>query len=102
MAAVKSGVGREEAHEVIKRHAVSEALRLRQSDDGGNRLAELIADDPVFAQAGIKLADIAEIWKDKVRFTGRAREQIAATRTRANALLSKYAGEAKYEPGDIL
>ena len=43
MSAVKAGAGREEAHEVIKDHAVAAALQMRQGGD--NDLVTRLADD---------------------------------------------------------
>lgn len=102
MQAVKAGVGRETAHEVIKRHAVAEALRLRQGGAADNQLLARIAEDPAFKDAGIERDDLDAILSDKVRFIGRAREQIGAVCARAETLVAKYAADAAYEPGDIL
>jgi adenylosuccinate lyase len=102
MHAVKAGIGREAAHEAIKRHAVAEALRLRQGGSDGNRLADLLAEDPVFREAGVGRNDLQEILSDKARFIGRAREQIDAVRAKAEPFLKKFAADAAYEPGDIL
>jgi adenylosuccinate lyase len=102
MQAVKAGVGREIAHEAIRRHAVAEALRLRQGGPGDNRLADLIAGDPVFVKAGIGRKEINAVLSDKPRFAGRAREQIEAVCSRAKALLGAYPADAAYEPGDVL
>jgi adenylosuccinate lyase len=102
MHAVKAGIGREAAHEAIKRHAVAEAVRLRQGSSDGNRLADLLAGDPVFRKAGVGRNDLQEILSDKARFIGRAREQIAAVRAKAEPFLKKFAADTAYEPGDIL
>ena len=45
MAAVRAGVGREEAHEVIKEHAVAVALAMREQGAEGNDLLERLAAD---------------------------------------------------------
>ncbi len=46
MAAVRAGVGREVAHEVIKEHAVAVALALREQGAEGNDLLDRLAADP--------------------------------------------------------
>lgn len=102
MQAVKAGVGRETAHEVIKKHAVAEALRLRQGGPGENRLADLIADDPAFKKVGIGRDDIRAILADKARFIGMAREQIEKVCSKAKPFIDKHSVHAGYEPGDIL
>jgi adenylosuccinate lyase len=48
MHAVRSGMGREMAHEIIKEHAVAAALRLRQGDGDGRLLLQLLSDDQRF------------------------------------------------------
>ena len=75
MAAVRAGVGREVAHEVIKEHAVAVALAMREEGKQDNDLVErLAADDrlPLDAEALRALLD------EKLSFTGTAGAQVAA------------------------
>ncbi len=102
MLAVQAGVGREEAHEVLKKHAVAEALRLRQTGAGDNRLAERVAADPLFQTAGLRLESLRAVLSDVTHFPGRAKQQIEAVCSRTDAMVRKYATEAAYEPGAIL
>jgi adenylosuccinate lyase len=46
--AVRNGLGREEAHELVKEHAVRAALALRRGDDGGALLLDGLAADERF------------------------------------------------------
>ena len=101
MTALKAGVGRETAHEAIKRHAVAEAMSMREKG-APPRLAERLAGDAVFQKAGITENQIKGILADKQHFVGNAAEQIKRVRTKASPLLERYAEEAQYEPGDIL
>lgn len=48
MHAVRSGIGRETAHEIIKEHAVAAALQLREGKGDGRLLLQLLADDQRF------------------------------------------------------
>lgn len=48
MHAVQQGVGRETAHEIIKTHAVSSALEMREGKPGGELLMSKLAADPTF------------------------------------------------------
>ncbi len=48
MHGVRSGLGREEAHELIKDHAVASALAMRRGADGGEHLLQGLADDARF------------------------------------------------------
>ena len=49
MGAVRAGVGREVAHEVIKEHAVAVALEMREQGTTGNDLLDRLAADPRLA-----------------------------------------------------
>ena len=101
MTAIKAGVGRETAHEAIKRHAVAEAMAMRERG-AAPRLADKLAGDAVFKAAGITENQIKNILADKQHFVGNAAEQIERVRTKASPLLERYAEDAQYEPGDIL
>lgn len=102
MLATKAGVGRETAHEAIKKHAVSEALRLRNTRSGDNLLTELLAADPAFREAGISSDDLRGVLADVPHFVGRAKQQTDAICAKADVLIRKHANEAAYEPQGIL
>jgi len=102
MEAVKAGIGREEAHKVIKKYAVSEALRMRQHGSEENNLAGLLANDSTFSQAGITRKKIGAILSDRTHFVGNARQQISDVCAGIDYLVSRYKKEARYEPGNIL
>jgi len=101
MTAVKAGVGRETAHEAIKRHAVAEAMAMREKGTVP-KLAEKLSGDPVFQRAGITEDRINGILADKKHFVGNAAEQIEQVTAKASPLLERHAEAARYEPGDIL
>jgi len=100
--AVKHGMGREEAHAAIKRHAVAEALRMRERGISDNRLVELLAGEPVFKAVGVTPKELRRVLRDKSHFVGNAYQQILAVKEKAAPLLKKYGKEAAYEPGAIL
>ena len=100
--ATKAGVGRETAHETIRRHAVAEALRLRDAGSGRNRLTELLAEDPVFKGVGIGPEALNGTIADATRFVGRAKQQTDAIVSAVNALIRQHAEAAAYEPQGIL
>jgi len=101
MTAIQAGIGRETAHEVIKRHAVAEAMAMRREGDTP-KLSRRLADDPVFKAAGITEARLRGILTDARHFVGNAGEQIQQVRSRAEPLLQRYGDAARYEPGEIL
>ena len=100
--AVRHGIGREEAHSVIKRHAIGEALRMRETGIQENNLAKLLADDPVFKKAGIEETELQGLFSDRVHFVGNAFQQIDAVKQKTRPLFERYEEASKYEPGDIL
>jgi adenylosuccinate lyase len=99
MAAVRSGVGREEAHEAIKEHAVAVALEMRESGLAQNDLiARLGADD----RLGLGADAVASAMGDPMTFIGNAEGQTAAFVAAVEALAAKYPDAAAYQSGDIL
>ena len=100
MMAVQSGIGREEAHEIIKKYAVSEALFMREGKDPN--VSEKLANDPTFKKAGITKAKIDEILDGIQEFVGTAKDQIKEVEKKTNKLIKKYGKEAGYEGKEIL
>ncbi|MBD3204751.1 adenylosuccinate lyase [Candidatus Bathyarchaeota archaeon] len=96
------GLGREKAHSIIKKYAISEALNMREKGISENRLIERLSQDPVFLEAGISLKELEEIVSDKRHFIGNAVEQIEQVKRKSKPILEKYSNEAEYEPGEIL
>ena len=93
MAAVRAGVGRETAHEVIKEHAVAVALAMREKGQADNDLlARLAADErlPAFTLP------------DPLAFAGAARDQVGAVIQKVDAIVAEHPDAAAYTPGAIL
>ena len=97
--ATKRGMGREKAHGLIKKYAVREALRMRETGDFENNLAQSLGNDSEFP---LKEPHIREMLKNTLHFIGNAREQTYAVAEKAGELISKYETEAFYEPKPIL
>jgi adenylosuccinate lyase len=100
--AVQHGIGREKAHSLIKKHAIAEALRMREEGSDINQLMDRLCTEPEFKEAGITESMLSGVLIDKSHFLGNADAQITAVKKKVNPLLTKYAKEAGYEPGDIL
>ena len=96
MAAVKAGVGREVAHEVIKEHATKAALDMREGK-ANNLLAAIGADSRIPLDAPA----LAALIKNPIEFTGDARQQIARVVNRIDAITSAHSAAAQYKPGSI-
>ena len=99
VAAVRHGVGREQAHEAIKEHAVAAALRLREDGAEGNDLIERLAADP---RLGLAPDELAGVLANPIDFVGRAPEQVASFVATVSELVAKDPAAAGYRPGDIL
>jgi len=96
MAAVKAGVGREMAHEVIKEHAVTAALEMREGKP--NLLLDALSSDP---RLPLDRAALDALISDPIEFTGDARAQIARIVSRIDAITSAHPAAAQYKPGAI-
>lgn len=96
MAAVKAGVGREIAHEVIKEHATKAALEMREGR--ANSLLDALALD---TRIPLDRAALDALIGDPIEFTGAARQQIARVVNRIDAITSAHPAAAQYKPGAI-
>jgi adenylosuccinate lyase len=97
----KKGVGREDAHKVIKEHAVAELDRTRGEGTYKTNLPALLANDQIFSGL-ITEEQIENMIKDKEGQIGNARTQIDAVSRDAEYFFSKYPEGKDYEPGSIL
>ncbi|MHA6792210.1 adenylosuccinate lyase [Pseudonocardia bannensis] len=99
MAAVRAGVGRETAHEVIKEHAVGVALAMREKGQTENDLiARLVGDERLGLPAGL----LDGLLADPLSFTGAATAQVAAVVGRVQEIVEAHPEAAAYTPGAIL
>ncbi|MEU4222745.1 adenylosuccinate lyase [Nonomuraea sp. NPDC026600] len=98
MAAVRAGVGREQAHELIKEHAVASALAMR-SRGVANELLERLAADERFP---VDRAGLEALLGDRVSFTGAAADQVEAVSQVVGEVVAAYPEAAAYRPGSIL
>lgn len=98
MAAVRAGVGREVAHEVIKEHAVAVALQMRQGQAENDLFDRLAADE----RLGLDRDRIASLVADPIEFTGAAVAQVGDILSRIEQVLAGDPDAAAYAPGAIL
>ncbi|MGB3411880.1 MAG: adenylosuccinate lyase [Microthrixaceae bacterium] len=99
MAAVRAGVGRETAHEVIKEHAVAVALEMREKGTEGNDLIARLAADP---RLGLDRVQLEATTGDPVQFVGNAVGQTAEFVSNVESLLARYPEALAYEGEEIL
>ncbi|MFD7729848.1 adenylosuccinate lyase [Kitasatospora phosalacinea] len=98
MGAVRAGVGREAAHEVIKEHAVAAALAKREGARE-NTLVPGLAADP---RIPLDHAALDALLADRLSFTGAAAAQVGELVRRIEEVAAAHPEAAKYAPGDIL
>jgi adenylosuccinate lyase len=99
MAAVRAGVGREQAHEAIREHAVAVALAMREQGAAGNDLFDRLAAD---ARLGLSRAQLDALVADPAGFTGAAGAQVAAVVAQVEEVVARHPRAATYTPAPIL
>ena len=98
IAAVRAGMGREAAHEVIKEHAVAVALAMRERGAEPDLLDRLAADPRLPLDRAALDAALA----DRQSFTGAATSQVDRVVAGVDELVCTYPEAAAYRPGAIL
>ncbi len=99
MAAVRRGVGRETAHEVIKEHAVTVALAMREKGADRNDLLDRFAADE---RLQLTASDIDALVAAPISFTGAATAQVTAFCEAVSLVTARYPDAAFYRPATIL
>ncbi|TRY20042.1 adenylosuccinate lyase [Tessaracoccus rhinocerotis] len=98
MAAVRTGVGREVAHEAIKEHAVAVALDLREGLAANDLLDRLAADD----RLGLSREELGSLVGSPLELAGTAQDQVARIVARIDEIVTANPDEAAYVPGAVL
>lgn len=99
MAAVRAGVGRETAHEVIKEHAVAVALDMRESGRDDNDLIDRLAADD---RLGLDADALRAALGDPVTYTGNAEAQTRAFVEQVGELAARYPEAVTYQGEPVL
>jgi adenylosuccinate lyase len=98
VAAVRRGVGREQAHEAIKEHAVATALALREGH-ADNDLLDRLATDP---RLGLDRSVLDSLLADRLSFVGVAPQQVEAFAAQVADIVDRHPGAAAYRPEPVL
>ena len=96
MAAVKNGMGREDAHQVIKDISTKVANQLRQGESA-SLLDQLAAD----SRLPLSQSELAELFSDPLDFTGQAQSQCEAVVAKIAAVTKAHPGALAYTPEQI-
>jgi adenylosuccinate lyase len=99
VAAVRKGVGREVAHEVIKEHAVGVALAMREKGAAVNDLFDRLAGDE---RLQLSRAEIDTLVADRAAFVGAAPAQVQDVAARIASIVARHPTAAGYAPAPIL
>jgi adenylosuccinate lyase len=99
VAAVRKGVGREVAHEVIKEHAVGVALAMREKGAAVNDLFDRLAGDE---RLQLSRAEIDTLVADRAAFVGAAPAQVQEVAARVASIVAEHPTAAGYAPAPIL
>ena len=99
MAAVRAGVGRETAHEIVAEHARAVALDMREKGTEGNDLLARLAAD---SRLGVSEGDLAAAVADPAAFVGAAGAQVAEVARRVAEIAAARPEAAAYAPAPIL
>jgi adenylosuccinate lyase len=98
LAAVHNGMGREQAHGVIKEHAVAVALSLREGAEQNDLLDRLASD----ARLGLSRGDLGRLVAEPTAFTGAAGHQVAHVVGQIEEVARRHPDAASYVPEPIL
>ena len=96
MAGIKAGLGREEAHEIIKEHATKAVLEMREGKS--NMLLKALGEDARFP---LDQSDLESLISDPIEFTGDARQQISRVIARIEKITLANPAAVQYKPGAI-
>jgi adenylosuccinate lyase len=100
VAAVRNGIGREAAHEVIREHAVATALAMREQHDS-NAVASLVDRLAGDGRLGLDRAQLDAAIVEPLSLTGSARSQVAAFAERVAHIVAKHPDAVGYSPAPI-
>jgi adenylosuccinate lyase len=96
MAAVKAGIGREVAHEVIKEHSVKATIAIREGKPN-TFFDELAADSRI----PLDRPALDQLIGEPLDFAGDAQQQVARIVNRVNLITAKFKEAAKYTAESI-
>lgn len=99
MAAVRKGVGREEAHEAIKENAVGVALDMRHSGQRHNDLFDRLAGDE---RLGLSRSELDELVSQPLSLTGAAGRQVERLIAAIEPIVKANRQASTYTPAGVL
>jgi adenylosuccinate lyase len=98
VAALRRGVGREQAHEAIKEHAVAAALALREGAVENDLVDRLAGDD----RLGLDRATLDQLLGIRASFVGTAPSEVQAFVAQVETIVDRFPQAAAYLPEHVL
>lgn len=98
-ACVKSGMGREDAHKTIKKHAVAVALEMREEGTTENDLFDRLANDPSLPVTKEQLLDAIG---NPMDMTGLAEQQIVTFVEKVGEIVRRHPEATEYQAEPVL
>jgi adenylosuccinate lyase len=95
MIAVKAGMGRERAHEIIKEHAVAVALAMREKGQKENDLFDRLDAD---RDLPVTKLELVEATSKPIEMTGLAETQVARFVVQVEEILAGHTEDVSYKP----
>ena len=99
LTAVRHGVGREKAHELIQEHAVAVALEMRETGRTDNDLLDRLATDE---RLDVSRADLETALANPLDLAGMAGQQAAALVAEVDKIAAAHPEAAVYRPGEVI
>jgi len=99
MAAVKAGLGREQAHSLIQKHAIAVAEDLRQGRARDNDLVQRLGSDPALP---LSTAELTTLLGTPLELVGAAPAQVQRFVAQVEQVLGRYPAATKFAPGRLL
>ena len=99
MAATEHGVGREQAHKVIKKHSTGVVKQMQQGNSE-NTLFDLLAEDQDLGLTREEIAQAVDVPQEEL--VGNAHKQILDFSKKVEALTNQYPDAANYNPQPLL
>ncbi len=99
LAAVRKGVGREQAHEIIREHSVAAALERREKGGQGDDLLSRLAGDE---RLRLSSGELDGVLADPLPLSGAAGAQVLGFAARVAEITARHPEAASYTPEEIV
>ncbi len=99
VAAMQKGMGREEAHEIIKEHALASAITRQENPHSTNDLVDRLANDQ---HLPLDHDELNSLFENPMEFAGNANHQIQKVVEQISDIIATHPDAAVYNPETIL